>query len=137
LCGAVSVAPHIRNLGKFGPHPPLEDERRPLPSTGEAKINAACALPTSDSVREIHLAVDSYWTRAAQILLRVALDHRKRFAARSGDAFAALIPLRHRSAVAMRRESHYLEPCAAHHPDQLAHRERTGMRRISQRSNSL
>ena len=54
------------------------------------------------------------------------------FAARSGDVSAALIHCDDRSPVAMRREAHYLESGRAHQPDQLAHRERAGMRRVAQ-----
>ena len=39
ICAAqLSGAPHIRRTTKLGkvPHPPLEDERRPLPTQGEA-----------------------------------------------------------------------------------------------------
>jgi len=108
LCGAVIVAPHIRNLGKVGPSPPLEDERA-LPSTGEAKINAACALPHCDLYVK-YISPSIFTGRAAQILLRVGSTIASAFAARS----ATIRRLNHCDTgwVAIAREPHYLEPAA-------------------------
>ena len=53
----LSGAPHIRCIAELGkvPHPPLEDERRPLPTQGEA-IKRRGLGPDTDVSRETYLA---------------------------------------------------------------------------------
>ena len=47
----LSVAPQVQNLQRnLVPHPPLEDERRPLPSWGEAEMGY---LRVADFYQEI------------------------------------------------------------------------------------
>src|SRR5215472_4289518 len=102
-----------------------EPETRPLAIHGEGPGERSPELARHqhrDSIREVQLAVDSHWTRAAQIFLGVALDHRDRFRRALGRRIRRLDPLRHRSSVAVRRKPYYLKPRRAHQRDQLAHR---------------